>query len=97
MVARTASVHPRNASRKRSGSIAMNTARKVSWLGIPFGRARNVENQSSLLRPNCSISTKLSAPHTVAHTAMVRMSPRSCSLRRSTLGSGTSRMILTSL
>ena len=34
-----------------SGSMSMNTRRKVSCEGMPFGRARKVSSQARLLRP----------------------------------------------
>ena len=34
-----------------SGSISMNTRRKVSCEGMPFGSSRKVRSQTSLLRP----------------------------------------------
>ena len=34
-----------------SGSMSMNTRRKVSCEGMPFGRARKVPSQACLLRP----------------------------------------------
>lgn len=46
----------------------------MSWEGMPFGNARNVLNQSSLVSPNSAISTQLSQPAMTAQIATMVMS-----------------------
>src|SRR3954451_10280637 len=66
---------------KASGSISMNTRRKVSCEGMPFGSSRKVRSHSSLLRPyRRAMSSQLSAQAITAHTAITRMSVRRCSI-----------------
>ncbi len=52
-----------NPASNASGSISMNTRRKVSCEGMPFAKSRNVLSQASLLRPYramSSVSVRLS-------------------------------------
>jgi hypothetical protein len=74
---------------KASGSISMNTRRKVSCEGMPFGSSRKVRSQSSLLRPYRAMSSQLSAQAITAHTAITRMSVRRCSILPPQRGSAT--------
>src|SRR5690606_39484122 len=55
-----APVQARKHRSKWSGSSAANTRPKVSWLGIPCGRLRNVENHPCLALPKSDTSTQLS-------------------------------------
>src|SRR3954470_856757 len=74
---------------KASGSISMNTRRKVSCEGMPFGSSRKVRSQSSLLRPYKAMSSQLSAQAITAHTAITRMAVRRCSILPPQRGSAT--------
>ena len=53
-----------------------NTRPKVSWEGMPLGRSRNRNSQSSLLFPNRSTSAQLLAPDIAVHNAITTMSDR---------------------
>jgi len=71
--------HAMNPALKASGSIRMNTRRKVSCEGMPFGSSRNVLSQASLLRPYSAMSSQLSAQAITADTAMTKISSKRCS------------------
>ena len=58
-----------------AGSRAAKTRPKVSWDGMPCGKARKVRSHGSLARPYVAISTNESAPLSTAQMAMVTMSP----------------------
>jgi hypothetical protein len=84
----TACTQARKQAWKASGSSAAKTRPKVSWQGIPPGSGRKVRSQGSFASANVTIPTKPSAPHSVAHRAIVRISSSRCCLVRSTRGSG---------
>ncbi len=70
-----------------SGLSAANTLPNVSWEGIPFGSFKNPFSHSSLVFPNNSMSTQLSAPQITPQMAITRMSSNLCRLVRSMRGS----------
>ena len=84
----TAVAQARKQRPNAAGSSRAKTRPKVSWLGMPRGRARKVRSQGSLARPNAATATQLSAPHSTAHSAMVRISSSRWALVRATRGSG---------
>ncbi len=93
----TARTQPANAASNAAGSRAAKTRPKVSWLGMPLGRARKVRRQPSRARPNVAMSVQPSPPHRMAHRPMVRMSMSGCARVRATRGSGSApkcRLIL---
>lgn len=83
-------IHPATHLPNACGSSRANTRLKVSWLGMPFGRARSPCSQPSLAFPNASTSSHESAPQMTAHRAITRMSPSECFFVRSMRGSGRS-------
>src|SRR6476620_7850044 len=60
------------------GSSARRTLLNVSWLGIPCLSSRNRRNNSNRPWPKNSNSVQLLAPASVAASAMITMSSRSC-------------------
>jgi len=78
-----------NPASKASGSISMNTRRKVSCEGMPFASSRKVLSQASLLRPYSAMSFQLSAQAITAHTAITSTSIRRCSTLPEQRGSST--------
>src|ERR1700678_376426 len=81
------SVQWRKHSLNSLGSRRQKTLRKVSWLGMPLGNSSKPRRNSNLAFPKCSNSTKLSAPQSMAQTAIMRISINECSLVRSIRGS----------
>src|SRR4028118_211891 len=69
------------------GSIRSNTRRNVSSLRMPFGRARNVDNQACLLMPYNSMSSQPLPPARTDRIAIVKMSDNRCKRVRLTLWS----------
>lgn len=57
-----------------SASIIPNTSPNVSCEGIPYFNSKNSRSHSSLLFPNVSTSTQLSAPATTAQIAITEIS-----------------------
>ena len=70
-----------------AGSSRAKTRPKVSWLGIPSGRARKVRSQATFARPNVATATRPSAPQSTAHTAMAIISTNRGAWPRSARGS----------
>src|SRR5262249_40512411 len=60
------------------GQTAWKTRRKVSCDGMPWGSRRNRRKKSSFERPNASISTKSSQPHSTPQKPRARMSANGC-------------------
>src|ERR1700722_18052391 len=75
---------------KTLGARWQKMSRKVSWEGMPWGRVNPRErSQTSLVRPKAARSSKLLAPDSRAHKAMVRMSPNTWVMKRRSRGSAT--------
>ena len=85
-----ACVHAIKHSLNASGESIEKTLLNVSCEGIPLGSGKKPRSHSSLLRANNSMSLKVSAPPTMAHRAMLRISISRCRVRQSFRGSGRS-------
>src|SRR6266568_8959770 len=83
----TACVQDKKHAWKRCGLRRAKTRLKVSWEGIPCGKAKKVWSQARLLLPKSSISWKPSPPVKSVHKAMTRISRRLCFFVRSMRGS----------
>jgi hypothetical protein len=68
----------RNTASNCFGSSARNTRRKVSCDGMPFLSTRKRRSQSALSRPQKGDVLDLSASESMAHTAITRISRKSC-------------------
>ena len=75
---------------KAAGSSSRNSRENVSCEGTPPSKLRNSRRNSSFERANSSKSTQLAAPHSVAESAIVRSSSRSCRRALPRRGSGSS-------
>ncbi len=84
----TARTQAMNAAPKASGSSAAKTRPKVSWLGMPCGKARKVRSQGSRARPKVAMAVQPSPPQRTAHSPIVRIASSRCPFVRSTRGSG---------
>jgi hypothetical protein len=66
-----------HATKHRSNASGLSRAKsppKVSWLGMPSGRSRNVASHARFALPNCAACTHPSAPQMTAITAVTIMS-----------------------
>ena len=78
-----------NAAWNAAGSRSRKMRLNVSWLGGPPASVRNSRSSSSFASAKSAISTQLSAPHRLAHSAMNKTFSRSCCRRFPVRGSST--------
>src|SRR3954462_12838201 len=65
-------------ARNWSGSSRRRTRLNVSWLGGPCSRLRKPRRNASLSSANSAMSTAVCPPHKTVHSAIIRISSRSC-------------------